>query len=100
MTSVFDHLTTSKNTSSHRPVSSSLNVNTLFTHRPRRHLKTDQQYLTIVTLQRGCSQIQLRVSPSHPQVVCHSTSGTFKGGERHPSVKSDHLKPLTSAWPA
>ncbi len=31
---------------------------------------------------------------------CHSTPGTFKGSERHPSVTSDHSKPLTSAWSA
>ena len=28
--------------------------------------------------------------PEKPDDECHSTSGMIKGGERHPSVTSDH----------
>ncbi|MEQ2228769.1 hypothetical protein ILYODFUR_012198 [Ilyodon furcidens] len=35
-----------------------------------------------------------------PGDECHSTPGTFKGGERNPSVMSDHLKQFISAWSA
>lgn len=35
-----------------------------------------------------------------PDDECHLTPGTFKVGERHPSVMSDHSKLPTSAWSA